>query len=336
LHSTQCSFVRCIKPTPQMKAGLFDRHYSIEQLRFLGVLNTCKVLKMGLPSRVGYEVVGEPLRASLPADLQEHFKRYGPRKVTNALLWAAEIPWDDYRLGKTMCFFRAGKINQLDKVMKMCSSNLGSAEGKAFLARLKRWLIRTKWKWAFRLQSNMLTGVWLLNLVRSKPPMAIRLQSFFRMYMKRKKFRKLKQAVYHWHIAYLHTLTNQRWAAHYKYVHDNKEVMIAKQKEVRRKRLQQRLRGDSGKKKKKAAKAAGEEGDAEEETGPSEVALKLKARIRAKLAKAKAKLRHSGGKEGEADEAADDGEAEEVESANADDSSVAGALEQLNNALRAA
>jgi myosin heavy subunit len=25
LHSTQCSFVRCIKPNPLMQAGLFDR-----------------------------------------------------------------------------------------------------------------------------------------------------------------------------------------------------------------------------------------------------------------------------------------------------------------------
>ena len=53
------------------------QHYSIEQLRFLGVLNTCKVLKMGLPSRVGYEHVGEPLRASLPPALQAQFVRYG-------------------------------------------------------------------------------------------------------------------------------------------------------------------------------------------------------------------------------------------------------------------
>ena len=50
--------------------------------------------------------------------------------MTNALLWAAEIPWDDYRLGKTLCFFRAGKIGQLDKVMKMCTSGLNTPEGE--------------------------------------------------------------------------------------------------------------------------------------------------------------------------------------------------------------
>ena len=36
-----------------------------------------KVLKMGLPSRVGYEHVGEPLRESLPEDLKQQFVRYG-------------------------------------------------------------------------------------------------------------------------------------------------------------------------------------------------------------------------------------------------------------------
>ena len=36
-----------------------------------------QVLKMGLPSRVGYEHVGEPLRESLPSDLKQQFVRYG-------------------------------------------------------------------------------------------------------------------------------------------------------------------------------------------------------------------------------------------------------------------
>ena len=250
LQSTQCNFIRCIKPNPKMQAGLFDRHYSIEQLRFLGVLNTCKVLKMGLPSRVGYEHVGEPLRAALPGKLKEKFARYGPRKVTYAVLWAADIPWDDYRLGKTKCFFRAGKIGQLDKIMKM---NLNSAEGQAFCAKLERWLIRELWKHAYALTCDLLASVWLLELIRKKPPMAKRLQAFWRMYAAKKKYKEKRERIRRWHTCYLFMRMRRIWCDHYQYVHDNKEVMMQKQKELKRKRLMMRLRGNVGGDKKATA-----------------------------------------------------------------------------------
>ena len=69
--------------------------------------------------------------------------------------------------------------------------------------------------------------------------------------------------------------------------------MLAKQKEIKKKRLQQRLRGDTGKKKKKkTAKSEetsvdGEQGEDEKPIGPSAVALKLQARIRAKLVRSR-------------------------------------------------
>jgi myosin heavy subunit len=36
----------------QMEYGCFDRNYVVGQLRSLGVMATCKVLKAGLPTRV--------------------------------------------------------------------------------------------------------------------------------------------------------------------------------------------------------------------------------------------------------------------------------------------
>jgi myosin heavy subunit len=284
LESTDCNFIRCIKPNPQMQAGVFDRSYTINQLRFLGVLNTCKVLKLGLPSRVNYEMVGEPLREALPPALKAQFHRYNSRKVTNAVLWSAEIPWDDYRLGKTRCFFRAGKIGQLDEVMKMSQVGLGTPKGKVFLERMHQWLVRERWRWSGKLVMNLLAIKWLLELIRKKPGMRLRLQSFFRMQLKRKYYKKKQLAVQRWQLAMLHTMACERLLEHCKYVHDNKAVMILKQKEIRRKRLQQRLRGDvGGKKKKKAAVVEGEEGEAAPQE-ESAFAKKVKAKIKATLA----------------------------------------------------
>ncbi|KAH8094016.1 hypothetical protein JL720_4000 [Aureococcus anophagefferens] len=65
LHATlkacDCGFIRCVKPAP-MRAGDFARGAC--QLRALGLLAACEVLKVGLPTRVPYgDVV-----AKLPGD----------------------------------------------------------------------------------------------------------------------------------------------------------------------------------------------------------------------------------------------------------------------------
>jgi len=286
LESTDCNFIRCIKPNPQMQAGAFDRSYTINQLRFLGVLNTCKVLKLGLPSRVNYEMIGEPLREALPEKLKYEFRRYNSRKVTNAVLWSAQIPWDDYRLGKTRCFFRAGKIGQLDDIMKMSQVGLNTPKGEEFLARMHQWLVRERWRWSGKLVMNLLASKWLLELIRKKPGCRLKLQSFFRMQLKRKYYKKKQLAVQRWQLAMLHQMACQNLLVHCKYVHDNKAVMILKQKEIRRKRLQQRLRGDvGGKKKKKAAVTAeGEEGVEDAPQEESAFSKKVKAKIKATLA----------------------------------------------------
>ena len=90
-----------------------------------------KVLKMGLLSRVGYEHVGEPLREALPPKLKAKFARYGARKVTYQCCGRPRS------LGMITAWARpsvssAGKIGQLDKIMKM---NLNSAQGQTFCAK---------------------------------------------------------------------------------------------------------------------------------------------------------------------------------------------------------
>ncbi|CAM9385107.1 unnamed protein product [Phaeothamnion confervicola] len=46
LDATASSFVRCIKPNAEMRAGVCNTRYVADQLRCLGVLQTCEVLKV--------------------------------------------------------------------------------------------------------------------------------------------------------------------------------------------------------------------------------------------------------------------------------------------------
>jgi myosin heavy subunit len=43
LDATNCSFIRCIKPSMALTDGLFDRPFVAAQLRYLGILQTCEV-----------------------------------------------------------------------------------------------------------------------------------------------------------------------------------------------------------------------------------------------------------------------------------------------------
>ena len=45
LESTWCSFVRCIKPNPNMQVGVFDSDYVLQQLKWAGIRQTCDVLR---------------------------------------------------------------------------------------------------------------------------------------------------------------------------------------------------------------------------------------------------------------------------------------------------
>jgi hypothetical protein len=40
-----------------MTVGVFDNQYVVDQLRCQGIMQTCEVLKAGLPTRVGYDEV---------------------------------------------------------------------------------------------------------------------------------------------------------------------------------------------------------------------------------------------------------------------------------------
>jgi hypothetical protein len=74
LGATKCNFIRCIKPNPQMSFGTMDRGYVVEQLRCLGILTTCEVLKAGMPTRIKYTELQATALAGLPAETAKLFE----------------------------------------------------------------------------------------------------------------------------------------------------------------------------------------------------------------------------------------------------------------------
>jgi myosin heavy subunit len=122
LQSTRCSFILCIKPNYQMQVGVFDRPYVMEQLQCTGTVQTCEVLRVGLPTRVFYSEIAENFKKHLPADTLALFGGAGSaqldRRLCEGILFCFEVDPYSYALGLTRLFFRTGKIAELDALLK--------------------------------------------------------------------------------------------------------------------------------------------------------------------------------------------------------------------------
>lgn len=116
LSGTTCNFVRCIKPNGEMQCGVYDNQYVVNQLQCLGILQTCEVLKVGMPTRVTYKDLKEVLGDNA-AEADKLFKGEPETSLIAAILWAFEVPSDSFRLGRTRVFFRAGQISTLQRIL---------------------------------------------------------------------------------------------------------------------------------------------------------------------------------------------------------------------------
>jgi len=161
LDSTRCNFVRCIKPNLKLTPGLFDRKYVMAQLTYTGLLQCCKLLKHGYPTRIAYKEVALRYSPMLPRRILEvpclmHSERF----LTRAILYAFEVPPELYQCGETRLFFRAGGVAALDEI-RSCDM---SARAPQLIARVHRWVALHRWRLAI---AHTLLGLRLVRLHRA-------------------------------------------------------------------------------------------------------------------------------------------------------------------------
>lgn len=185
LEGTSCNFVRCIKPNTQMKVGVFDRPFVVEQLRCSGTVQACEVLRVGLPTRILYAEVVDVYRSMLPYEVFRRFDS-NDKLFTQAILWAYEFPTGAYRLGDTRLFFRTGKIDLLDKLLTPAPASTANL-GKQMLLylRKKHWISVTTTVIAFNTFKRIFQGV----RYRRR---AIMIQCMVRQHLARKRVRKIR------------------------------------------------------------------------------------------------------------------------------------------------
>jgi myosin heavy subunit len=229
LESTTCSFVRCIKPNAAMKAGLFDPKYVLEQLRSLGIVQTCEVLKSGLPTRIRFSDIDTQYRPHLPPQVQTMFKNVSSVDFTHAIFWAMQIDPNAFQRGKTRVFFKTGKVSVLHDLLNL---DMGSEKGIMFKQRLSRFLSWKSWRRAYVkviAQQRFLKSLIKLRLVKKA---GRTIWACWRRFKRTQSFKRRRICTRRWRIAIWRTIAINKFLFDFRLIRAANEEREAKEKEA--------------------------------------------------------------------------------------------------------
>lgn len=112
INSTQVHYIRCIKPNEAKSAWGFEANMVLAQLRACGVLETIRISSMGYPSRRTLEEFVDRYYVLTHSS----YWKEGPREVCDRILRFMIPGSEQYQLGKTKIFFRAGQLGRLEQL----------------------------------------------------------------------------------------------------------------------------------------------------------------------------------------------------------------------------
>ena len=108
LYSTQPHFVRCIIPNNDKKAGKFDALLILDQLRCNGVLEGIRICRAGFPNRLLFVDFRQRYEILAAGTIPKGFM--DGRKNSQILIDSLALDQNQYRLGFSKVFFRAGVV----------------------------------------------------------------------------------------------------------------------------------------------------------------------------------------------------------------------------------
>ncbi|XP_076246109.1 myosin heavy chain isoform X12 [Calliopsis andreniformis] len=114
LRATQPHFVRCIIPNEMKQAGVIDSHLVMHQLTCNGVLEGIRICRKGFPNRMVYPDFKLRYKILAPAAVDKVAN--DPKKAAEAILEGSGLDPEQYRLGHTKVFFRAGVLGQMEEL----------------------------------------------------------------------------------------------------------------------------------------------------------------------------------------------------------------------------
>ncbi|XP_014245711.1 myosin heavy chain, muscle isoform X26 [Cimex lectularius] len=113
LKSTQPHFVRCIIPNELKQPGVIDSHLVMHQLTCNGVLEGIRICRKGFPNRMVYPDFKLRYKILYAKGVRDSMS---PEEATKVILEGAGVEPEQYRLGHTKVFFRAGVLGQMEEL----------------------------------------------------------------------------------------------------------------------------------------------------------------------------------------------------------------------------
>lgn len=124
LKETQPHFVRCILPNMEKSPGSFNKKLVLDQLRCNGVLEGIRISRLGYPSRQSFNDFNNRYTIIIEKFTDQSFGNQAreekgisvPRNTTQTIADALKLNKNNYRIGRTMIFFRQGVIADLEEL----------------------------------------------------------------------------------------------------------------------------------------------------------------------------------------------------------------------------
>ena len=123
LNSCECHFVRCIKPNDKKEASSFVSGLVLQQIQYMGVLDTIKVRKQSYPVRRLYKSFYERYQELDPVNIkipfEEHVARGSDFKLLTKQICENRVPHLGTNMilhGETRIFLRIEAVKELEKL----------------------------------------------------------------------------------------------------------------------------------------------------------------------------------------------------------------------------
>lgn len=184
-------FVRCVKPNNDKHALRMDMPCVLQQLRYLGMLDTIRIRQRGYPVRLRFQHFVERYRHMLKSPLPRGTPYRDLCRSVLDTLPATGVEGADFQLGATRVFLRealhrnleGGRSERLRRAAVVIQKNVRAMLARKVLQRKKRAAVKIQTKWRAHRQHKKYQ-----HLKRG----TVQLQALYRGRRQRKLYNKLK------------------------------------------------------------------------------------------------------------------------------------------------